>query len=169
MSIKDELLFELEATRQNFHQLVDSVPETLYSRPSINLAWTIGNVLYHITLGQPALQFEIWMIRHAKGLFQLAMNDLTSSIFNWANARFARRGKHVTRQGLVKAYENGHAGILSSLKRMREEDFARSITYPESFVSELAGEVSIERLYHYVKGHFEIHAKQIRNALKEST
>lgn len=165
MNLKDELALELENTRRDFHHLLDSVPEALYAHPSTNPAWTVGDVLYHITLGPVALRFEIWMLLHARGLFQLAMNDLTSGMFNWVNARFARRGKRVTRRGLRKAYETGHTGILSGLKRMREEDFARSIVYPKSFVSELAGEVSIERLYRYVSGHFEVHAAQISNAL----
>lgn len=168
MTLKEELTGELEATRQNFHHLLDSVPKALYHHPSGNPAWTIGDVLYHITLGPPALCFEIWMIRHASGLFQLAMNNLTSIIFNRINAIFARRPKRITPQSLLKAYETGHAGIMSSLRRMREDEFHKSVIYPESFVSELAGEATVERIFRYVKGHFDIHAEQIRKAIEEN-
>ncbi len=167
MALKEELEKELEAARRDFHHLLDSVPEAFYSHPSLNPTWTVGEVLYHITLGPPALRFEIWMIRYARGLFQLVMNDLTSSIFNKVNAIFARRPKRITRQNLLKAYEAGHAGIMSSLKRMQEDEFQKSIRYPESFVAELAGEVTIERLFRYVNGHFEIHAGQIRQVIEE--
>ena len=168
MTLREEVARELETTRQDFHHLLDSVPEASYHHPSLNPAWTIGDVLYHITLGPPALRFEIWMIRHAHGLFQLAMNDLTSNIFNRVNAVFARRPKRITRQSLLKAYEAGHAGMMSSLKRTREDEFQKSIRYPKSFVAELAGEVTVESLFRYVRGHFEIHAEQIKIAIEET-
>ena len=66
---------------------------------------------------------------------------------------------------LIKAYEAGHAGLMSSLRRVREEDWEKSINYPVAFVSELAGEVTIERLYRYVKLHFDVHAEQIQQGL----
>lgn len=157
----------MENTLQDFHHLLDSVPEAFYSRPSSNPAWTIGDVLYHITLGPPALRFEIWMIVHARGLFQLVMNDMTSGIFNRVNAFIARRPKRITSQGLSKAYETGHAGLLSSLKRLDADDLHKAVIYPKSFVPEIAGRVSAERLFRYVTEHFEIHANQIHAALKE--
>lgn len=162
MGLKEELANELETTRQNFHHLLDSIPEALYVHPSENPAWTIGDVLYHLTLGSPAIRFEIWMIRHASGIYQLLLNDTISRLFNRINALFARRGQRVTRQRLIKAYEAGHAGLVSSLRRMQAEDFARSVNYPEAFISELAGVATIERLFRYIKLHFDIHAGQIR-------
>lgn len=167
MDIKEKLVQEMETTLQDFHHLLDSVPETYYNHPSSNAAWTIGDVLYHITLGPTALRFEIWMIVHTRGIFQLVMNDITSNIFNRINAMFASRPKRITRQGLLKAYESGHAGLISSLKRLDEDDLRKSVIYPKSFVPEIAGEVSAERLFHYITEHFDIHAKQIREALKE--
>lgn len=167
MTLKAELAQEMENTRQDFHHLLDSVPEAFYSHPSDNPAWTIGDVLYHITLGPAALRFEIWMIRHTRWLFQIAMNDLTANIFNRVNKMFARLPKQITRQTLSKAYEAGHAGLMSSLKRMNEDDLQKSIKYPKSFVVELAGEVSVERIFRYVREHFDIHAEQINKALEE--
>ena len=167
MNLKEELAQEMEITRKNFHHLLDSVPEALYHHPSSNPAWTIGGVLYHITLGPSALRFEIWMIRYARWLFQIAMNDATAYIFNRINKLFARNPKRITRQMLKNTYEAGHTGLMSSLKRIRENDFQKSVIYPASFVPELAGEVSIERIFRYVTEHFDIHAEQINKVLKE--
>jgi len=167
MDIKENLTREMENTLQNFHHLLDSVPETFYDHLSSNPAWTISDVLYHITLGPPALRFEIWMILHARGLFQLFLNDFIAGIFNRINAMFAQRPKRITRQGLTKAYEAGHAGLVSSLNRLNEDNLRKSVIYPKSLVPEIAGEVSVEKLFHYVTEHFEIHANQIRETLKE--
>jgi hypothetical protein len=166
MGLKEDLAQELESTRQNFHHLLDSVPEALYNHPSANPAWTIGDVLYHLTIGLPALHFEIWMIRFTPWMFK-TLSDTTSRIFNWGNALFARQPKRITRQRLLKAYEAGHSGLISSLRQVREEDFRKSVSYPEAFVSELAGVVTVERLFRYVTLHFEVHAKQIEDALKK--
>jgi len=164
MGLKEELAQDLESARQGFHNLLDSVSEAFYSHPSDNPAWTIGDVLYHITLGPPAIRFEIWMICHTPWMFK-ALNTSTSRLFNWGNALFARHPKRITRQTLVKAYEKGHTGLASDLKRMREQDLARSVTYPPEFVSELAGKVSIERLFRYIKLHLDVHAGQISTVL----
>ena len=165
MRLKEDLAQELETTRQNFPHLLDSVPEVLYLHPSDNPAWTIGDVLYHITLGPPALRFEIWMIRYIPWIFK-TLNNTTSKIFNWGNALFANRTKRITRQRLIKTYEAGHAGLMSSLKRVRKEDWGKSVVYPAEFVSELAGVVTVERLFRYVTLHFEVHEKQINSAIR---
>ena len=164
MNIKEELAQEMEITRQNFHHLLDSVPEAFYNHPSSNPAWTIGDVLNHITLGPSALRFEIWMIRHARWLFQIVMNDVIANIFNRINKIFARHSKRITHQNLKKAYEAGHACLTSNLKRMSENDLQESINYPRSFVEELAGKVSVERLFRYVNDHFDLHAEQLKIA-----
>jgi hypothetical protein len=136
-----------------------------YRSPSANPAWTIGDVLYHITLGPPAIRAEIRMIRHLPGLFSAVLNDKTAGIFNWGNALFARHPKRIQPQLLIRTYERGHAGLLDQLRKMREADLTRSVQYPDSFVMELAGEVTVERLFRYIRLHFEIHASQIRKSL----
>ena len=151
-------------TREKFLALLDSIPESDYSLPTDNPAWTVGDVLYHITLGPHALSFEIWMIIHARGLFQFGMNIFPTKFFNKVNASFARRGNRINRQMLIKAYEAGHASVRSSLRRTREEQMKLSVVYPADLEAMLAGEVTVERLFHYVKNHFEAHANQIKRA-----
>jgi len=167
MGVREQLAEEMESARRGFHHLVDSVPESAYSHPSDNPAWTIGDVLYHITLGPPALQFEIWMIRYFPRVYPLVMNRVVTNLFNRVNAIFTGRPKRINRQMLIQAYENGHAGLVSRLNRMRDTDFQRSVMYPPEFVSDLAGTVSVERLFHYVKGHFDAHKAEIRKKLGE--
>ena len=162
VSLKDELLDEIEGTRQRFLQLLDTIPEENYALPSENPAWSVGDVLFHLTLGPRALAFEMWMLIHANGVFQWELRILPTRAFNRINAWFARRDAHrLSRAGLRKAYENAHAALRSVLKRVREQDFARSVVYPTDFVPELACEVDVERLARYVKVHFEVHSMQI--------
>jgi hypothetical protein len=159
---KQEIELELEETHRRFIALVESIPESAYNLPTDNPAWTVGDILFHITLGPRALALEAWMILHVRGMFSFVMKYFPSGLFNWGNALFGRQGKRVSRQSLLKAYGSAHAGIRSVLRRAKEEDFSKSVVYPQEFVSELAGEVSVERIFHYVKGHFEVHESQIK-------
>lgn len=159
---KQELEQELEETRRRFTELVNSIPERNYPLPTHNPEWTVGDILHHITLGPRAIALEIWLIVHARKLFSFVMSHFPSRIFNSFNAWFGRRKRRINRQGLLKAYGRAHSIILSGLMRMREEDLLKSVVYPVEFVSDLAGEVTPERLFRYVTAHFEMHERQLR-------
>ena len=158
---KQEIEQELEETYQRFIVLVESIPEADYGLPTNNPAWTVGDILYHITLGPRALALEAWMIVHARVWFQFGMRHFPSGLFNRVNAWFGRQNR-VNRQGLLRAYGKAHTVIRSSLRRMREEDLVKWVVYPDDFVSDLKGEVSVERLFRYVTGHFEEHERALR-------
>lgn len=159
--IKSSLAVEIEKTREGFLALLESIPESDYPLPTDNPAWTVGDTLYHITLGPRALALEIWMIVHARGLFQFWLGYFPHRLFNRLNARFARKGNRINRQALIKAYEAGHAVIRSRLRRTREEDLQKWVTYPAELEAMLAGKVTVERLFHYVKQHVEAHERQL--------
>ncbi|MCE9647951.1 MAG: hypothetical protein K8S20_18300 [Chloroflexi bacterium] len=160
--VKPSIDLELLETREKFLTLVNSISEEQYSQSTDNSAWTVGEILFHITLGPRALALEIWLIIHFGRAFQFIMHHFPSRLFNWINARFVRRGGHINRQMLIRSYEVGHAAIRSGLMRAQEEDMRKSVVYPREFVTELAGECSVERLFRYVKGHFEVHSAALR-------
>jgi hypothetical protein len=161
MTIRQELEKELEETRLRYLALLDSIPESDYSLPTDNPDWNVGEMLYHITLGPPTLAFETWMITHVRGLFKFGIRVIPSSWMERLNGLYAQRGGRITRQGLIKGYEAGHTRIMSRLKRTRDEDFSKVMEYPDDFLTMLTGTVTIERLFHYVKQHFEEHQAQL--------
>jgi hypothetical protein len=162
MGLKETLAEEIEITRRDFHHLLDSVPEAQYLHPSHNPAWTNGDVLYHIALGMMLIHYEVWLTLHARGLLQLGLNMIPAKMLNGINAGFARKGKQVTHQMLLKVYERGHTGLRSGLKQVKEDDFGRWITVPPELDIILSGKVTIERLYQHVKIHFDAHTGQIK-------
>ncbi|MCQ3937264.1 MAG: hypothetical protein DPW18_09480 [Chloroflexi bacterium] len=165
--IREELERELDETHRRFTALVEAIPESDYSLPTDNPAWTVGDILFHITLGPRALALEVWMTIHANGLYNFLMRHFPSRFFNSVNAWFGRgRSRRVSRQDLLKAYGKAHAVIKSRLRRTREEDLGKIAVYPLDYVSDLKGEVSVERLFRYVTGHFEEHEKQLNISSK---
>lgn len=160
---KQELEQELDETHRRFVALVESIPEADYDLPTDNPAWKVGDILFHITLGPQALALEIWMTVHAAGLYNFLMRHFPARFFNSVNAWFGSgRSQRVSRQGLLKTYGKAHAAIKSRLRRTREEDLVKTAVYPLDYVSDLKGEVSVERLFRYVTGHFEEHEAALR-------
>jgi hypothetical protein len=157
------LLAQLEEARKEFLELLKSVPESDYPNPSGNDAWTVGDILFHITLGPGAIALEAWLVLHARGLFQFAMNRFPSRAFNRINAWFGRRAtQRLTPSGLAKQYQTGHAALRSVVRRAREQDLANLVVYPPDFVSELAGDVDLKRLVSYAVDHVRLHTAQLK-------
>jgi hypothetical protein len=61
-------------------------------------------------------------------------------------------------------YDRAHRRVLKSLENVQEEDFQKSMLYP-GYDPIFSGDVTVERLYRYIKLHFEEHAGQIRKIL----
>ena len=158
MNLKKELTLELESTHSEYIQFVTSIPVEFYEHSSSNPAWSIGDILYHIALGPRAILVETWMVRHAGWLLGTVLNNQTARIFNRGNALLVHQHIRITPQFLIRVYGHGHAGLLNSLEKMPDADFNKSVRFPDSFVTELAGIVTVERLFRYIKLHFEIHA-----------
>ncbi len=162
MTLKETLEQEIEETHERFIALVNSIPESDYSLPTDNPDWSVGDMLFHITLGPPTLSFESWMIANAHWLFQFGLTYVPAKYLERLNGLYARRNKRISPQSLIRAYEAGHARIMSRLKRTQEEDLSKSAVYPPEFVTMLSGEVSLERIFHYIKEHFDGHLAQLR-------
>jgi len=165
VGLKEELAQEMEVTRQKFHHLLDSVPEASYLHPSHNPEWTVGEVLLHIAIGMNLIHYEVWLTLYARSSLQVGLKLIPPKLLNLINAGFARRGRRITRQTLIKTYEAGHAGLTSDLKRLQEADLSRSVYVPADLEIIISGDVSIERLFRHVMIHFEAHLEQIMGTM----
>ena len=72
----------------------------------------------------------------------------------------------LSRRFLADEYDKGNAATLKALEAVAEEDFAKSLQYPD-IDPLLTGEVTLEYLFGYVRRHFDSHATQIQTALQE--
>lgn len=162
-TLKEELKQEMESTRRDFHHLLDSVPEALYFHPSDNPAWTIGEVLFHISLAPRFLTADLRMLIGQAWIAKVIGALAPKAIFDKLNEHFTRRwaSRNMTREKLGRAYDEAHENALRALENLKEEDFTKSLEYP-NYDELLAGVVSVERLYRYITIHFKVHAEQIR-------
>lgn len=158
--LRQELRAELEATRVAYHVLLDLLSDDDWHRPSGNPAWTVGQVIYHMTMAPRMLPSDVRMIRRGR-----RAPGLPAFIFNSLNVLVTRWGarKH-TPETVGQAYDAAHAAALAAFDTIQDHEWAKGVEYPE-WDPMLSGFVTIERLFRYLSLHFKVHAEQIRQAL----
>jgi hypothetical protein len=169
VSLKQELAQEMETTRHDFHHLLDSVPESLYHHPSDNPAWTVGEVLYHISLAPRFLTADLRMLLGQAWIARVFGSIFPKSIFDKLNEYFTRRwaSRNMTHDKLARAYDKAHDNAMQALADLKDEDFGKSLEYPP-YDELLTGVVTVERLYRYITIHFNVHAEQIRKIIEKA-
>lgn len=161
MYLRHQLRLEIIETRYRFHQLLERIPDQALHSPSDNPAWTIGEVLYHLSLAPRFVIADVRMITRNSWIYLLIPRLIPKSLFDWINAKLTRLGaRHLSREFLANEYDKAHQIALHALEIVADEDFQKSVTYPD-WDPLLSGEVTLERLFHYIKNHFDAHASEI--------
>lgn len=168
MSKKQQLATEMEETRQRFHQLLATIPDDAFPRPSNNPAWTIGELLYHMSIAPRFMVADVKLILKRPFLLKLLPKIFPESLFHGLNARLTRYGaRKLNRQFLADAYDKAHERNLKTLRSLDEADLQLSVHYP-GWDPMLAGEVTLAMLFGYIKRHFDSHAADIQAILTET-
>jgi hypothetical protein len=166
MTIRESLQREIEETRVRFHELLESIPDSAFAEPSGNAAWNVGEVLYNMSFAPRFLVEDVRMISGQRWIYRLIPILIPKGLFDWLNVRLTRFGaRKLTRQFLMDEYDKAHRRTLVVLSNISEEEFQKSLEYPD-WDPLLSGTVTTERLFHYIKAHFDSHERQIRRALE---
>jgi len=153
---------ELEATRATFHKLLLVIPEDDWHKPSSNPAWTVGELLYHMSMALRMLPEDVRLIRWLGWTPRPP-----ASLFNWLNECFTRRGaRNLTLESIAEKYDSAHADVLNLLGTIRDDEWDKGMDYPD-WDPLLSGHVTIERLFHYPALHFESHAAHIQSSSED--
>lgn len=110
---------ELEATRTQFRRLAESLSEERWQQPCPGSAWTVGEVLVHLTWVLEQLPAEVASARRGRGMFNYPAwfaNPASFWITRW-NARGA------TRASLLRCYDAAMAAVLASLDAVAEHEW----------------------------------------------
>ena len=108
---------------------------------------------------------DVKMITGRNWVYRLAPILVPKRLFNWLNAVLTRHGaRRLSREFLAREYDQAHQAALRALESVSEQDLQKSVYYPD-WDPLLSGEVTVERLFRYIKSHFDSHAAQIRGRL----
>jgi hypothetical protein len=165
MDNRQRLREEIEATRQAYHRLLDSIPEQAYALPSTNPAWNVGQVLYHMSIAPRLMVLDVQMIGGQRWIYRLVPKIIPRRLFDWLNTHLTRYGaRRISQAFLAQEYDQAHAATLRALDALNEADLAQSMPYPD-WDPLLTGEVTMEYLFGYIRRHFDSHADQILKAI----
>ncbi|MFQ5615490.1 MAG: nitroreductase family deazaflavin-dependent oxidoreductase [Anaerolineales bacterium] len=158
---RESLRAELESTREKFHALLAGLTGADWHIPSGNPAWTIGELMYHVAMGQVVISIGAKILRKGRRL-PIPAGALIDQL-NVYTTRRAARGH--TRQSVAKIYDEQHARVLRALDGVRDDEWQNGATYPDIDPPLLAGFVTVEDLFRSQAHHFEQHAADVRAGL----
>ena len=121
---------ELEATRQTFRQIVESLPAERWRQPSPSSAWTVGEVLVHLTWAIEYLPREVEQARLGKGMFNMP-KWLGDPLSYWY-VRWLARG--AAPDAIGRRYDDAMDATLRTLDAIGEDEWTRGADfYGEGF------------------------------------
>jgi hypothetical protein len=167
-SIKAGLRAELESTRADFHELLQTLSDEAWHRQSRNLGWTNGQILFHMTFGFMILRSLIPLVRvfgslpkQYSKLFSKAL-DLATPLFNRINAFGARGGGTVFgRRRLGARFESTYRSLLRMLDTIGDDEWGKGMYYPTRWDPLFDEYMTLEKLFQYPIMHFRFHRDQL--------
>lgn len=142
---------ELEATQAQFRTLVQSVSEEQWRQRCPGSAWTVCEVMVHLTWALEQLPAEIVSARQSKGMFNYPAWFANPASY-WIN-RWNARG--ASREALVRRYDAAMAAVLASLDATHDGDWALGANFYGH------GFYTIEGLFHTPAQHLAEHTAAI--------
>lgn len=138
---------ELEATHARFRTLVAAIPATRWQQLSPGSAWTVGEVMVHLTWALEQLPAEVASARRGKGMFNYPAWFANPASY-WIN-RWNARG--VTRAAVVRRYDAAMTAVLASLDAVGDGEWDLGANFYGH------GHYTIEALFHTPAQHLAEH------------
>ena len=114
-----QLRADLEATRMAFHRLLDDAAGARWHQKSATCAWTVGEVLVHLTWALEQLPQEVTAARRGKGMFNMPKWIADPGSF-WIIRRQARKSDPAT---LRRRYDTAMDAVLAALETVPDSDW----------------------------------------------
>ena len=149
----DQLRAEIEQARAGFHELAISLEPEDFRKKSGNSAWTVGQLMWHMSWG---VQYATAGADALRGKKQFAPPQ---GLFNLINPWLTRLGsRSATAASVTKKYDESHARIMAALETLTDEDLAKT-------VKPLYEEVTVAYAFRLPCRHLEEHQADILKGL----
>lgn len=116
---------ELDATRTRFNALLESLSDAQLQQPGPNTAWTMGEVLAHLTWALEQLPTEVARARRGTGMFNYP-KWLADPVSYWLTRREAR-GQ--TRASLKQRYATAMTAVGRALDAVSDTEWDRGARF----------------------------------------
>ncbi len=111
---------EIESTQTQYHKLLGSLSDEDWRRKSANPAWSVGQLMWHVSRGMEFFTQAVEYCRKGKG-----PNPPSWLIApgNMLLTRFGSRG--ATRASAGEKYDRGHEALLACLGGIRDDEWSK--------------------------------------------
>lgn len=152
-----ELHLELETTRSAFLALLGSISESDWHRKSPSCAWTVGEVLVHLTWALEYLPKEVEKALQEQGMFNYPKR--ISDTFSFWYVRWIART--ATPTSIRRRYNKAMDASIRVLESIGADDWKKGADfYGEGFHS-------VEDLFHEPAKHLAEHTAGMEQLLKD--
>lgn len=156
---REEIRAELATTRAAFLELLGTLSDADWQRPTSNPSWHVGHLLHHLVWSLEQLPREVASARRGKGMFNFPrwLRDPLSALVT----RLGARGQSLTT--IARRYGTAHAATLRTLDTVRDDEWHLGAPFwGEGFIT-------IEGLVRAQVPHLAEHRQNILAALHPAT
>jgi len=159
---------DLEVSSCRFHALLDSLSQDDWDAPSLNPAWTNGQLVYHALFGFVLVPSLFWMIRFwsrlpdswSKHFAQVL--DFSTPLFNRVNALGPRgQARLLGRKRAGTIFDRVHSSILMRVDSLEGTQWERGMHYPQRWDPTFGDFMTFADLFGYPSKHFEKHLRHL--------
>lgn len=159
---------ELGRSRCEFNALLDSLSEADWDAPSLNPAWTNGQLVYHMLFAFMLVPALFWMIRfwsrlpsgYSRRFAQIL--DFSTPLFNRVNALGPRGQARVFgRKRAAAIFERVYHSMLRKVDSLHGDQWSRGMHYPRRWDPTFGDFMRFEDLFGYPTAHFRRHMRHL--------
>ncbi len=147
---------EWNTMRDEFHELVKSIPPDDFRRPTVSTRWSIAEILTHMMMSIEFIPKEIEAVRKNKDFL-----NFPKAIAGIGNLILIKiRARNTTPQALLDHYDRAFQAAMLAWGSLAEDEWDKGA----NFFGE--GYRTLAENYMVAISHFDEHAAQIRESLR---
>jgi uncharacterized damage-inducible protein DinB len=153
---REAIRSELEATRSQYHELLNSLSDEDWNKKSGNPAWNVRQLMWHLAWAGGFTASGVESCRKGKG------TNPPNFIADRANTLITRIGaRGAKRETVGEKYDEAHKKVIASLEGVKDDEWQKGARV-------FNREMTIEKTFRDHVEHFKEHQADIKKGLGRS-
>ena len=150
---KEAIRAELEATRAQYRELLDSLSDEDWKQKSGNPSWNVRQLMWHMAWANGYTLNGVDSCRKGKG------SNPPNWISDFGNTWITRIGaRGATKQSVAEKYEGSHAKALAALETVQDDEWQKGARVFNQ-------DITVESTFRSIPEHFKEHESDIKKGL----
>jgi len=150
---KEAIRAELEATRAQYRELLNSLSDEDWKQKSGNPSWNVRQLMWHMAWANGYTLNGVDSCRKGKG------SNPPNWISDFGNTWITRIGaRGATKQSVAEKYEGSHAKALAALETVQDDEWQKSARVFNQ-------DITVESTFRSIPEHFKEHESDIKKGL----